>query len=114
VPDDTAPSAAALRLTEALFALLSADPFFSRVRRLMEVDWSEADTTIEEIGLPRLLRQQAYKLWALLPAGSTAPEWCDVADAIRYSERHDGLARDALWWLGELSRDPLLSTPLRG
>jgi hypothetical protein len=26
--------------------------------RLMEVDWSEADATVEEIGLPRLMKRE--------------------------------------------------------
>ncbi len=101
------PSPAVQRRVEALLDLLARDPAFGRVRRLMEVDWSQAETTVEAIGLPRLLRHQARKLRALAAPGDGV-SWSDVADAIRWSERHDTAARDALWWLGELSFDPLL------
>ncbi len=132
--ENSGPSASVLRLVEALYGVLGHDPAFARLHRLMEVDWSEADVTVEEIGLPRLMQNQARKLWSLsqeaaddapsdaalhtaeynspghLPTGhaSANADFCDLADAIRYSERHDGLARDALWWLGQLASDPLL------
>jgi hypothetical protein len=97
-----------------VYALLAADPTFSRVRRLMEVDWSLAEVTVEELGLPRLMRIQAGKLWALLDGGAMPLDAGAVAAAIRYTERHDALARDALWWLGQISFDPLLRAAHRG
>jgi hypothetical protein len=87
---------------------MAADPGFMRLRRLMEVDWSEAATTVEEIGLPRLLRNQVRKLRSL-PAmrGARRVDWLDVADAIRYAERYDQAAQNALWWLGYLASPPV-------
>ncbi len=104
---NSGPSEQNFRLVEALYVVLGRDPAFARVRRLMEIDWSEADVTVEEIGLPRLMQNQARKLWSL-SADIPGLPWSDAADAIRYTERHDGLARDALWWLGQLASDPLL------
>lgn len=101
------PSEQVFWLVESLYVMLARGPAVARVRRLMEIDWSKADVTVEQIGLPRLMQNQARKLWTLL--GNTPGLLCsDVADAIRYTERHDGLARDALWWLGQLASDPML------
>ena len=103
------PSPVVVERVEALYALLSRDAAFARIHRLMEVDWSEADTTVEEIGLLRLMLHQARKLWSLLESSDAeGVAWGDLADAIRYTERHDAVAREALWWLGQLASDPFL------
>jgi hypothetical protein len=96
------PSDSVMERVAALYALIEADPGFLRLRRLMEVDWTEADTTVEAVGLPRLLRARAGKLAQLAAARPSVP-WSDVADAIRYTERHDQTAQTALWWLATLS-----------
>lgn len=96
-----------LAAAERLYAVLSADSSYLRLRRLMEVDWSAAASiTVEELGLARLLRARARRLRRLL--GDDPARWNAIAQAIRYTERHDRLARTALWWLGALARDPLL------
>lgn len=95
-----------LEAVERLYAALAADGSYARLQRLMEVDWSaEADITVEEVGLARLLRSHAVRLRAVI--GDDAARWNDLAQAIRYTERRDDLARTALWWLGHLARDPL-------
>ena len=102
------PSPRALDCAEALYAVLARDAGFARVRRLWEIDWSEADVTVEALGLTRLLRNEARKLLPLLDgAGDTS--WADVAEAIRWTERHDALAQTALWWLGQIGADPALA-----
>lgn len=106
---DRHPSRQALACAEALYALLARDAGFARVRRLWEVDWSEADVTVEALGLPRLTRNEARKLLPLLEdAGDTG--WAEVAEAIRWTERHDELAQTALWWLGQILTDPALAS----
>ena len=106
---DAGPPPAVMQRVEALYAALAGDAAFARLRRLMEVDWSAADATVEDLGLPRLMRHEAHKLAAVL-AGAEGIDWADVADAIRYTERHDALAQDALWWLGQLASNPSLRT----
>ncbi len=106
---DRQPSRRALDRAEALYALLARDASFARVRRLWEVDWSEADVTVEALGLTRLLRHEAQKLLPLLD-GTGGIGWADVAEAIRWTERHDALAQTALWWLGQLAADPALAS----
>jgi len=101
---DRQPSPRALDCAEALFALLARDAGFARVRRLWEVDWSEADVTVEALGLTRLMRHEARKLLPLIDGAG----WAEVAEAIRWTERHDPLAQTALWWLGQLAADPAL------
>lgn len=103
------PSETVLAQTRALYALIEADAAFVRLRCLMEVDWTEADATVDEVGLPRLLQVQARKL-ASLAAADPATGWADVADAIRYTERHDETARTALWWLGFVARSATVSS----
>jgi hypothetical protein len=105
---DAGPSREALERAEALYALLARDAAFARVRRLWEIDWSEADATVEDVGLLRLMRHEAQKLLSVLD-GAAPAGWADVADAIRWTERHDGLAQTALWWLGQLAADPALA-----
>lgn len=102
---ETHPSRQALDCAEALYALLAHDAAFARVRRLWEVDWSEADVTVEALGLTRLMRHEAQKLLPLLDGAG----WAEVAEAIRWTERHDALAQTALWWLGQLAADPALA-----
>jgi hypothetical protein len=101
------PSATVFARVEALFAGIAADQGYARLRRLMEIDWTEADASVEAIGLPRLMQNQLRKLRAL-PAmrGAERDDWLDLADAIRYSERHDRIAQDALWWLSFLASMP--------
>ena len=97
----------AFETVEVLYTALASDGSFARLQRLMEVDWSaEADITVEDVGLARLLRSHAARLRALI--GDDAARWNELAQAIRYTERRDNLARTALWWLGHLARDPLL------
>ncbi len=105
---DATPPQATLDCAEALYALLARDAAFTRVRRLWEIDWSEADVTVEDVGLTRLMQHEAQKLLPLLD-GAAGIGWADVADAIRWTERHDALAQTALWWLGQLAADPALA-----
>ena len=105
---DRSPSRQAFECAEALYALLARDAAFARVRRLWEIDWSEADITVEALGLTRLMRHEAQKLLPLLDRAGGI-DWTDVADAIRWTERHDALARTALWWLGQIASDPALT-----
>jgi len=108
VSADPRPSSEALECAEALYALLAQDAAFIRVRRLWEIDWSEAEATVEGVGLARLMRHEARKLLPLLEGAGIA--WADVADAIRWTERHDTLAQTALWWLGQIAADPALAS----
>jgi hypothetical protein len=102
-----APSQQDVETVERLYTFLAADVAFARVQRLMEIDWSaEADITVEDVGLARLLRTQAARLRGLV--GDDRDRWNALAQTIRYTERRDDLARTALWWLGHLARDPLL------
>jgi len=106
---DRGPSPTVFRWVDALYAALAADVAFARVRRLMEFDWSVSDLTVEALGLVRLLQNEARKLDTMFTdQGAGEVTWSDVADAIRYTERHDALAQDALWWLSHLATDPLL------
>lgn len=105
---DMHPSQRALDCAEALYAVLERDAGFVRVRRLWEIDWSEADVTVEALGLTRLMRHEARKLLPLMD-GAGAIGWAEVAEAIRWTERHDTLAQTALWWLGQLAADPALA-----
>jgi|GEM_PF-2266740 len=101
------PSKEDLAAAERLYAVLSSDSSYLRLRQLMEVDWSAAASiTVEELGLARLLRLHARRLRRIL--SDDPARWNAIAQAIRYTERHDHLARTALWWLGALARDPLL------
>jgi hypothetical protein len=93
------PTEIVMQRVASLYALVEDDTAFVRLRRLMEVDWTEADATVEAVGLPPLLQGRARKL-ASLAAGIPSVAWADMADAIRYTERHDEIARTALWWLG--------------
>ena len=101
------PEPGELAAVERLYAALSAEPAFARLQRLMEVDWSAAAAaTVEEVGLVPLLQRHADRLRAVI--GDDAAAWDTLAQTIRYTERVDASARTALWWLGRLSRDPLL------